>query len=193
MLINFFNDSNISEAKILTKLVWGDFFEKGNLDVQKLIYDFTFEYYDLNREYSFSITDNKLVAFLLAYKKEDKNNTLLEYKNKIKYLNNSYKKTALEVFNFVEFCSNETKNLMSENDIILGLFVSTQKGCGKKLLEQLQEICFKNSIKNIYLWSDSTCDYQYYLQHDFELVKEFQCRINKKQINTLIFKKEICK
>lgn len=185
MYVDYFRDSNISEAKILTKLVWGDFFEKESQDLQKLIYDFTFEYYDLNREYSFSITTSKLIAFLLAYKKGDK--------NKIRYLNDSSQKIALEVFDFIEFCSEQTESLMLENDILLGLFVSTQKGCGKELLKQLRETCLKNNIKNIYLWSDSTCDYEYYLKHDFELVKEFWRSINDKQIKILVFKKEICK
>ena len=57
MIIRNFKSSDIKSAKKLSHLVWGDFYKKENIEVQNLIYDFTVEYYDLNREFSYSIFD----------------------------------------------------------------------------------------------------------------------------------------
>lgn len=191
MKIDLFKNSNTKEAKILTKLVWGDFFKNDALEFQKIVYDFTFEYYDLNRNFSFAISDEKLNAFLLSYRKKDKNNKYEEYLNKIKNYNQSEQKKLSEIFDFIDFSSKKVKNLMSENDILIGLFVSIKKGCGSKLLKKLSETCLKNNINNVYLWSDNTCDYQYYIKHNFDLIEEFTYSVNNKKINTLIFKKAI--
>lgn len=191
MEIKLFKNLNIDEAKVLTKLVWGDFFENESQELQKIIYNFTFEYYDLNRNFSFAISDEKLDAFLLSYRKADKNNKYEEYIEKIKIYNQIEQKKLLEVFKFVDFSSKKVKNLMSENDILIGLFVSLKKGCGGELLKELNKICFKNNINNIYLWSDNTCNYQYYIKHNFDLIDEFEYSVNNRIINTLIFRKEI--
>lgn len=191
MNINYFENSNIAEAKKLTKFVWGDFFEEETAEVQELIYDFTFEYYDINREYSFCVVDNKLEAFLSAYQKSNKNDVIPRFSQKIKNLNKSDKKTALEIYNLVELCTKEINMLMTEDDIILGLLVSRKKGYGKELLNRLKQTCLRNNLKNLYLWSDSTCDYDYYLNNNFDLVKNFEYIIKNKKINVFVFKKEI--
>ena len=61
------------------------------------------------------------------------------------------------------------------------------------LLSKLVETAKENGIKNIYLWTDTTCDYDYYQKNKFTLVKEIENQVNNKKINTLIFKKEIQK
>ena len=55
------------------------------------------------------------------------------------------------------------------------------------LLSKLGEICMKKEIKNIYLWTDTTCDYKYYQKNKFKLVSEFETLVNDKQIKTLIY------
>lgn len=57
MIVRNFKTSDIDKAKELSHLVWGDFYKTENFTVQSLIYDFTFEYYDLNRELSYSVFD----------------------------------------------------------------------------------------------------------------------------------------
>lgn len=191
MIIRNFEDIDIQKASQLAQLTWGNFFTEESPELQNFIYSLMVEYYDLNRKYSFSVVNNELKAFLLAYTKND-NSTISNFENRVQSLSNkSEQNTAIELFNYLETCSNSLKNMMHNDDIILGLFVSTQKGCGKLLLAKLAEICKENSIKNIYLWTDTTCDYQYYKKNDFILCKEIETTINDKAIKTLIYKKRI--
>ncbi len=191
MIIRNFKNSDIEEAEKITHLVWGDLYANENSRLQKLIYDFTLEYYYLNETFSFALDENGLKGFVFAALKKDKNNSSEKIKTKINTLNEQDKITALNLLDYVESTGKEVKGVMNENDLMMGLFISTQKGGGKMLLSKLVENACENGIKNIYLWTDTTCDFDYYQKNNFTLVKEFECIVNNKKINTLIFKKPL--
>lgn len=191
MIIRNFKNSDIEEAEKITHLVWGDLYANENSRLQKLIYDFTLEYYYLNETFSFALDENGLKGFVFAALKKDKNNSSEKFKTKINKLNEQDKITALNLLDYVESTGKEVKGVMNENDLMMGLFISTQKGGGKMLLSKLVENACENGIKNIYLWTDTTCDFDYYQKNNFTLVKEFECIVNNKKINTLIFKKPL--
>lgn len=191
MIIKQFEDNDIERASQLAKLTWGDFYTQESIELQRFIYNFMVQYYDLNREYSFSIVEDELKGFLLAFCKTDFYN-LNGFEKRLKLLKDkNEQKIALDLFNYLETCGKEVKNIMTDDDIFLGLFVSIQKGCGKKLLLKLVETCKENSKNNIYLWTDTTCDYEYYKKNNFTLLKEVETFINGKFIKTLIYCKSV--
>ena len=191
MIVRNFLNSDIEKASQITHTVWGDLYSYENVDLQKLIYDFTLEYYYLNKNFSFALDENGLCGLLFASLKTDKNLVTDEYKNKISTFNKKDRKTILNLFDYVENTGKEVKKVMNDDDLMMGLFISTQKGGGKMLLSKLKETAINNGIKNIYLWTDTTCDFDYYQKNNFTLVKEFECIVNNQKINTLIFKKPI--
>lgn len=188
-MIKNFNSNDIQEASKIAHLTWGDFYTNESRELQKLIYDFMVKYYDLNRKYSFSYIENGYKGFILAAEKEDKNNCFEEFKACIQTLNEKEQKTALDLYNYLETCGKLVKDIMSHDDIMLGLFVSIQKGVGKQLLNQLATTCIENDKKNIYLWSDTTCDYNWYMKNGFSEVKGMESLVNNKKISTIIYKK----
>lgn len=191
MLIRTFADSDIIQSSKLAKLTWGDFYTHESVELQNLIYSFMVEYYDLNREYSFSILEDGLKGFLLAFCKTDCYKPK-DFDERVKALKNkAEQEIAFDLFNYLEICGKELKNIINDDDIILGLFVSTKKGCGKQLLAKLVETCKEKNMKNIYLWTDTTCDYKYYRKNNFVLVKEIKSLVNGKLIKTLIYQKSI--
>ena len=192
MIIRKFNDSDIKRAGELSALTWGDFFIHESQELQAFIYSFMIEYYDLNRDFSFSILDdNELKGFLLAFKKDDYYASQ-NFSNKIVSLKNEVEqKIALDLFHYLESCGKEVKSRMGNDDIMLGLFVSIQKGCGKMLLARLNQFCKENQMQNVYLWTDTTCDCEYYGKHNFILDKEKKDFVNNKMVKTLIYSKEI--
>lgn len=191
MIVRNFKNSDIEEASQITHLVWGDLYAKESKKLQQIIYDFTLEYYYLNETFSFALHENGLKGFVFAASKKDKNESINTFKTRINTLNEKDKITALNLLDYVESTGNEVKSVMSEDDLMMGLFISTQKGGGKMLLSKLVESACKNGVKNIYLWTDTTCDFDYYQKNNFTLVKEFKCIVNNKNINTLIFKKPL--
>ena len=194
MIIRNFKTSDIEKAKGLSHLVWGDFYKKENIEVQKLIYDFTVDFYDLNRELSYSVLDENenCKGFLFAFNKKDENDSSDILINTVKTLKNEKDKNILfELYKFLHYCGTRTKKYMNENDIMLGLFVSIQKGCGKILLEKLTQGCKKKDIKNMYLWSDTTCDYDYYSKNDFELIDKAKVVLNNQEVIVFVYRKSL--
>lgn len=191
MIVRNFKNSDIEEASQITHLVWGDLYAKESKKLQQIIYDFTLEYYYLNKNFSFALDENGLCGLLFASLKTDKNLVTDEYKNKISTFNKKDRKTILNLFDYVENTGKEVKKVMNDDDLMMGLFISTQKGGGKMLLSKLKETAINNGIKNIYLWTDTTCDFDYYQKNNFTLVKEFECIVNNQKINTLIFNKPL--
>lgn len=191
MIIRQFEDIDIIQAPQLAKLTWGDFYIHESDELQSFIYNFMVEYYDLNRRFSFSIIENNLIGFLLAFCRTDFYNQN-GFAERLKLLKDkNEQKIAQDLFNYLETCGREVKNVMTDDDIFLGLFVSIQKGCGKQLLLKLVEACKKNNKNKIYLWTDTTCDYEYYEKNNFTLLKETETFINDKLIKTLIYFKSI--
>ena len=137
MVIRNFLDIDIEQASKLAKLTWGDFYTEESDELQRFIYDFMVQYYDLNREYSFSIVEDDLKGFLLGVTKKDSYKSL-NFKEKVKALKSEQeRKIAFDLFNYLEMCGNEVKNIINDDDIILGLFVSIKKGCGKLVKKKI--------------------------------------------------------
>ena len=193
MIVRNFTDIDIEEASKITHLVWGDLYSKENAGLQKIIYDFTLKYYYLNKTFSFALDDDGLKGLVFASSKTDKNSSVENFKTEIQTLSDNDKITALNLLDYLENTGKKVKLVMNEYDLMMGLFISTQKGGGKMLLSKLVETAKENGIKNIYLWTDTACDYDYYQKNKFTLVKEIENQVNDKKINTLIFKKEIQK
>lgn len=191
MIVRNFLNSDIEKASQITHTVWGNLYASESNDLQKLIYDFTLEYYYLNKNFSFALDDDGLCGLIFASSKTDENLVTDKYKNKISSFNEKDRKTALNLFDYVENTGKEVKKVMNDDDLMMGLFISRKKGGGKILLSKLKESAIDNGIKNIYLWTDTTCDFDYYQKNNFTLVKEFECIVNNKKINTLIFKKTL--
>lgn len=193
MYIRNFENIDIEKASELSQLTWGDFYTNESEKLQKLIYSFMVEYYDLNREYSFSILEDELKGFLLAFCKTDCYK-LKDFDERVKALKEkTEQKIAVDLFNYLEFCGKKLKSIINDDDVILGLFVSIKKGCGKQLLAKLVETCKERNMKNIYLWTDTTCDYEYYRKNNFVLLKQINSLVNGKSIKTLIYQKSILK
>ena len=193
MIVRNFTDNDINEASKIANLVWGDLYVNESKELQKIIYDFTIKYYYLNKAFSFALDDGGVKGLVFASSKTDKNNSVENFKTEIQPLSDNDKMTAFNLLDYVENTGKEVKAAMNENDLMMGLFISIQKGGGKMLLSKLVETAKENGIKNIYLWTDTTCDYDYYQKNKFTLVKEIENQVNNKKINTLIFKKEIQK
>lgn len=189
MIIKNSADTDIEHISKIAHLVWGDLYFNESFELQKFIYEFTAKYYFVNKKYSLFAFEDGLKGVLLAALKSDKNHKFPD--EALHNLDDKDRSTARNFYDYIEQSGKAVKSLMNDNDIMLGMFVSTQKGCGKMMLSKFFEICKENKIQNMYLWTDTVCDYDYYEKNSFELMKEFGFVVNNRKLKTLIFKKEI--
>ena len=73
---------------------------------------------------------------------------------------------------YLTMMDERTLDLMNEDDIKLSLFVSRKPGAGSKILELTCERLKTEGWKNLYLWTDCDCNWQWYIKHGFTLVQE---------------------
>ena len=73
---------------------------------------------------------------------------------------------------YIELMDEKTRAFMKDDDIQLTLYISRKKGCGSKLLNELCDQLRAQGWKNLYLWTDSECNWQWYTDHGYELVSK---------------------
>ena len=71
---------------------------------------------------------------------------------------------------YIELMDEKTRAFMKDDDIQLTLYISRKKGCGSKLLNELCDRLHAQGWKNLYLWTDCECNWQWYTNHGYELV-----------------------
>ena len=82
---------------------------------------------------------------------------------------------------------------MTENDVQMGLFMSRVSGTGRQLLDNLERMCRKDGIDNLYLWADATCNVSYYEKNGFEMMARFENGMlsDKPALDTCVFRKRL--
>ena len=73
---------------------------------------------------------------------------------------------------YLELMDKKTFALMNDDDIKLSLYISRKKGCGSLLLNQILPNFKERGFKNLYLWTDVECNWQWYTEHGYELICE---------------------
>ena len=73
---------------------------------------------------------------------------------------------------YIELMDEKTRSFMKDDDIQLTLYVSRKKGCGSKLLNELCDQLRNQGYKNLYLWTDCECNWQWYTDHGYELISK---------------------
>ncbi len=71
---------------------------------------------------------------------------------------------------YIELMDQKTFAMMKDDDIKLTLYVSRKKGSGSKLLNELCRRFKGQGYKNLYLWTDCECTWEWYTDHGYELV-----------------------
>lgn len=92
---------------------------------------------------------------------------------------------------YLSYMDNKTYSHMTDNDIKLCLYVSTKPGSGKVILDQAMARFKNEGYKNMYLWTDCDCNYNWYFNNGFELVEEevySPFTHNNREYKTFIFK-----
>ncbi len=65
-----------------------------------------------------------------------------------------------------------TLSFMQDDDIKLSLFVSRKPGAGSEIINQLCQKLKEEGWKNLFLWTDCDCNWEWYEKHGFTLIEE---------------------
>ena len=95
---------------------------------------------------------------------------------------------------YIEYMDEKTQSLMNKDDIQLTLYVSRKPGAGSRLLNELCARLKNSRYKNLYLWTDIECNWEWYVNHGYELMEEGiyeQFSSDDEDFKTFIFRKAL--
>lgn len=61
---------------------------------------------------------------------------------------------------------------MGPKDVQISFLISQKRGCGAALLKHVMKVLSERGFENVFLWTDSSCNWQFYPKHGFESVHE---------------------
>ena len=174
--ITRFDMKNIPQVMEVVLPLWGppDADEKfRKLDVEFIVRN---NIYDL--ELSMQLTDesrqecDKLLSAAFATRKTDRNNAREWLAEHSKNVSVSERISLSMVIEYLEYMDRKTLSFMNDDDIKLSLFVSRKKGAGSALLKQMTEKLKGIGYRNMYLWTDVDCNWQWYTKNGYTYVSE---------------------
>lgn len=116
--------------------------------------------------------DNELLSAAFFTLKDDTNTARDWLAEQAKNVTASQKVSLEMVKTYLEYMDKKALSFMNDDDIKLSLYVSRKRGCGAALLEKVLPRLAAKGYKNLYLWTDSDCNWNWYVDHDYELVSK---------------------
>lgn len=194
MRVRNFCDQDIIQATSMSLAAWHDEMPDEHEAFKQFIYEYIVRYYDINRRFSFSYANanDEAEAVLLSGFKHDAGNSSQWFEKESRRFSTRERQIALKYKQYLDHNGRITKSHANRSDLLLNLFISRQKGGGKALLQHLDNICRQCGLRNLYLWSDATCNLAYYAHNGFRKVAQFYNRILLEEpLNTIIYKKTV--
>ena len=148
-------------------------------------------------ELSVQLTKNSNAEFLaaaFAERKTDKNDSRKWLQEKMLNSSDAQKRSFDSLVKYLEHMDTKTLALMNDDDIKISLFVSLRAGYGSAALNELTVRLKKLGYKNMYLWTDVECNWQWYTNHGYELVSKenyAEYTTASREFTTFVFRKPL--
>ncbi len=116
--------------------------------------------------------DNELLSAAFFTLKDDANTARAWLEENSRACSDSQKASLEMVKAYLEYMDKKALSFMKSDDIKLSLYVSRKRGMGAALLEKLLPRLAAKGYKNLYLWTDSDCNWKWYVNHGYLLVSQ---------------------
>jgi N-acetylglutamate synthase-like GNAT family acetyltransferase len=87
-----------------------------------------------------------------------------------------------------------SKGFVGPKDVKISFLIAQKRGYGTLLLKRVMKILAERGFENVYLWTDSSCNWQFYSKHGFELVHEEKCErysTSEEPFASMVFRKRL--
>lgn len=179
MKIETFTEKDIQEAAKLAYPVWGIAHGANGRGKEfgLLMCEYIIRYGWYGKPYAFKMIDDegKMIACILAGNIEQDNGYNIWLDSLMPTFNELQCKEALALRDYFDKTSPKVYRYMrADKDLYLSFFISAVQGCGKQLLAEVIALAKSEGYENLYLWTDSSCNHNYYAHNGFEKVAEFK-------------------
>jgi len=148
-----------------------------------------------DNQMQFQLTENgQLRAIACASIKGEKNSAEIWWQEQFKKLTPDQQFSFNLSRDYLNLMDEKAYSFMNEDDVKLDMFISIKTGWGKKILKEATDYFRQQGFKNLFLWTDSDCNVEWYVSHGYELVDEgvYEPFSNDdEEYKTFIFKRKI--
>ncbi|WP_239414071.1 MULTISPECIES: hypothetical protein [Bacteroidaceae] len=177
MKIERFQEEDMNVVKPLAKQAWHTFYDGFSEDYLLCIAECIVRHNFTDADLSLKISDEEGVKGLIFGTRKGKIVDLSDWVKKQSENLSPIEKDLLETLcEYMDEADRNTLARMSDEDVKLSLFVSTRKGCGRELLNAITEEFRKHRFRKMFLWTDTSCDHDYYPTHGFTLATTYRDR-----------------
>lgn len=173
MEISLFNPAQIDEVARMAASVWGK--EQGvhGVEVARVFCGHLSRYSLYSPELALQAVDEDVLqAIAFAWMPGDTNDADVWVRSQFATLSEEERNTLLTNENYLKRIDAEILREMIPNSAKLSFFISRKKGYGTPVLNALIELLRQRGVEWLYLWTDCTCNWQYYVNHGYEKIGE---------------------
>ena len=174
IIINNFTAQDIDAATRLSINNWGGELAQESAKLRRFVFEGMVRYYYRNSNLSVKAVDDAMQGLLLAFEYSDDDASKVWFSAGAAHFNKREQEIAQVYHDYLLHNGQQLKREMGADDVLLGLFLSRQPGCGKRLLQEVAAKAEQQGKRSLYLWADATCDYDYYGRHGFKTVAYFE-------------------
>jgi len=195
MIIKQFAHERIDLVAKMAAGVWGKEQGAHSSEVARIFCQHLTRYSLYSADLAFQAEDEEgLQAIAFAWLPGDTNDAALWLRSQFPNMTKEEQQTLLTNERYLTRTDTELQSKMVPNSAKLSFFISQKSGYGTPVLNALIERLKERGIEWLYLWTDCTCNWQYYPKHGYELigqgiVPEFS--IADKNYNYMFFRKNI--
>ena len=171
MKIEPFCPDNFDVVEKMVTAVWGSPDNRPEFDHAFCGHLARYGYYD--PELSFQIVDENGVEGVCWVHVPGKANDSDAWLEKaVEGLTDQEREEAYAHVDYLKSIDAAVFKMLEPEDVKLSFLIARKKGYGSALLEYTMDILSERGFRNLYLWTDSSCNWQFYPKHGFELVLE---------------------
>lgn len=171
MTIKQFTPDRIDEVAQMAAAVWGK--EQGAHDTEasRWFCQHLSRYSLYSMDLALQAEDEDgLQAIAFAWLPGDTNDAALWLRSQFQNMTKEEQQTLLTNECYLTRTDAELQSKMVPNSAKLSFFISQKPGYGTPVLKALLERLRERGIEWLYLWTDCTCNWQYYPKHGYELI-----------------------
>lgn len=171
MVIKQFTLEGIDLVAKMAAGVWGKEQGAHSSEVARIFCQHLTRYSLYSADLAFQAEDEEgLQAIAFAWLPGDTNDAALWLRSQFPNRRKEEQQTLLTNECYLTRTDAELQSKMVPNSAKLSFFISQKPGYGTPVLNALIERLRERGIEWLYLWTDCTCNWQYYPKHGYELI-----------------------
>jgi hypothetical protein len=188
-----FSAADLERAGAIALQIWGDEVDFIPPVLIPKVYDFLLRYYfDPDSPFNCAVTDDtgEVCGFLLAHRKHSETPALGLWLDDL----TCEERFFVQIYKaYLDGNKKAEEQFLQKDEVLLLLFASLQKGCGALMMQEFERRCREEKISSILLWTDDTCNFNWYHKNNFTELCRFpaQPSLPGQALNTFIFRKNI--